>query len=269
MAVKNDKGTVNAMNPLKSKEIDKYVITVVADREQLVESPIPEKTATEKTDTKEKVILPFQKDKEYYVEPLGEIPKKRVYSFFKRLFDIVVSACALIVLAIPMAIVALIVRLSSPGPVFYRQERLGLNGKKFYVVKYRSMYVDAEKRGVQWSNGDDDPRIVPKLRWIRKCRVDELPQLWACFTGKMSLIGPRPERECFYDEFETYIHGFRERLKVKPGLTGLAQVNGGYDLKPEEKIVYDVDYIKRRSIFLDIKILLKTVAVVFSHEGAK
>ena len=238
---------------------------------EIAEVLIAEETAAEKdgAGATTQLILPFEKSGEYYIESLGEIPKKRVYSFLKRAFDIIVSACALIVLALPMAIIALIIKLSSPGPVFYRQERLGLNGKKFNVVKYRSMYIDSEKNGAQWSNGENDPRIVPKLRWIRKCRADELPQLWLCLTGKMSLIGPRPERECFYDEFETYVHGFHERLKVKPGLTGLAQVSGGYDLKPEEKIVYDVEYIKRRSVWLDIKILFKTARIVLTGRGAK
>lgn len=219
---------------------------------------------------KEQVILPFEKRGEYQVEALGKIPSKPVYSFFKRLFDIMASAFALLVLAIPMAVIAVIIKTSSPGPVFYRQERLGLNGVKFHVVKFRTMYIDSEKNGAQWSNGEDDPRIVPRLRWVRKCRADELPQLLlGCLTGEMSLVGPRPEREVFYDEFETYIHGFRERLKVKPGLTGLAQVNGGYDLKPEEKIVYDIEYIKNRSLWLDLKILCKTVWVVIFGRGAK
>ena len=85
----------------------------------------------------------------------------------------------------------------------------------------------------------------------------------------MSIVGPRPERECFYDEFEKYVHGFHERLKVKPGLTGLAQVNGGYDLEPEEKIIWDIEYIKKRSLWLDLKIIFKTIAIVFDHDGAK
>ena len=131
------------------------------------------------------------------------------------------------------------------------------------------MTMDAESEGAQWSLGEDDERIFPLGHILRKCRADELPQFWCILKGDMSLVGPRPERECFYDEFETYIHGFRERLKVKPGLTGLAQVNGGYDLKPEEKIVYDVEYIKTRSMCLDIKLVFQTVTVVFGHKGAK
>lgn len=216
-----------------------------------------------------KVILPYEKTGEYYIEPLGEIKKKPVYDFFKRFFDIVLSAIALIILAIPMAVIAIIIKCSSPGPVIYKQERLGKDGVPYMMCKFRTMKIDAEASGAQWSNGDDDPRIVPQLRLVRKSRADELPQFWLCLTGKMSLVGPRPERACFYSEFETYVHGFHERLKVKPGITGLAQINGGYDLKPEEKILWDVEYIKKRNLWLDLKILFKTVAVVFNHNGAK
>ena len=131
------------------------------------------------------------------------------------------------------------------------------------------MVMDAEKNGAQWSNGENDSRITPVGSFLRKYRIDELPQLWCIFKGDLSIVGPRPERECFYNEFETYVHGFSERMKVKPGLTGLAQINGGYNLKPEEKIVYDVEYIKNRSMLLDLKIIFKTVGVVLKKDGAK
>ncbi len=218
---------------------------------------------------KKTVIMPYESHDEFYIEDLGKIKSKPIYSFFKRLFDIVVSLICLVILALPMLIIAIIIKCDSKGEAFYKQERLGLNGKKFNIVKFRTMCVDAEKNGIQWSSGDKDTRITPLGRVLRKSRLDELPQLWCILIGEMSLIGPRPEREVFYDEFEKYIHGFRERLKVKPGLTGLAQVNGGYYLKPEEKIIYDVEYIKTRSTWLDIKIIFKTFKVVFKREGAK
>jgi lipopolysaccharide/colanic/teichoic acid biosynthesis glycosyltransferase len=104
---------------------------------------------------------------------------------------------------------------------------------------------------------------------LRKSRLDELPQLFNILKGDMSIVGPRPERACFYDEFEKYIPHFRQRLTVRPGLTGHAQVNGGYDLKPEEKIVYDMEYIANRSLRMDIQCIWKTVLVVFSHDGAR
>jgi exopolysaccharide biosynthesis polyprenyl glycosylphosphotransferase len=187
----------------------------------------------------------------------------------KRAMDLVLGLIACVISAPFMLLIAIAVKAYDRGPVFYKQERLGLNGKKFNLIKFRTMVVDAEKNGAQWSKGDDDERIYKFGRFLRKSRLDELPQIYCCFLGSMSFIGPRPERECYYNEFEKYIHGFSERLKVKPGITGLAQVNGGYDLMPQEKVVIDVEYIKKRSLWLDIKILFKTVGVVFSHDGAK
>ncbi len=215
------------------------------------------------------VILPFENSKEYFVEDLGEIPHKPFYAFAKRTFDIVVSFTALIIMLLPMMIIAAAVWCTSKGTVFFVQDRVGLNGKEIKIIKFRTMQMDAEKNGAQWSQGDSDVRITKIGRFLRKTRIDELPQLWCILKGDMSFVGPRPEREIFYVEFEKYIHGFRERLKVKPGLTGLAQINGGYNLKPEEKIVYDVDYIKKRSFAYDIKIIFGTVKVVFTHDGAK
>lgn len=215
------------------------------------------------------VILPYEVTGEYYVEELGELDAKPVYSFFKRFFDIVLSLFALIVLLIPMLIIAVIVKLTSPGSVLYKQERLGKDGVSFEIIKFRSMYADAENNGAQWSDGENDERITQFGKFLRRTRMDELPQFAQILTGKMSLVGPRPERECFYEKFETYIHGFSERLKVKPGLTGLAQVSGGYDLRPEEKVVYDIEYIKKRSLWLDLKCILLTVRIIFSHNGAR
>ena len=203
------------------------------------------------------------------MEELGELDAKPVYSFFKRFFDIVLSLFALIVLLIPMLIIAVIVKLTSPGSVLYKQERLGKDGVSFEIIKFRLMYADAENNGAQWSDGENDERITLFGKFLRRTRMDELPQFAQILTGKMSLVGPRPERECFYEKFETYIHGFSERLKVKPGLTGLAQVSGGYDLRPEEKVVYDIEYIKKRSLWLDLKCMLLTVRIIFSHNGAR
>ena len=225
----------------------------------------------QETVEKQAVVMPFfyEEDEHYYVEELGELKKKPFFSFVKRVFDIIMSFLGLIVMALPMLIIAIAIKLDSKGPVFYSQERLGLNGKKFKLTKFRSMRQDAEKGGAQWSDGDKDNRITKVGSFLRKTRLDEIPQLWACFIGTLSIIGPRPEREVFYNEFEKHVHGFSERLKVKPGLTGLAQVNGGYDLRPEEKVKLDIEYIKTRSLWLEIKILFKTVLVVFSHDGAK
>ena len=186
----------------------------------------------------------------------------------KRCIDVVGAVIGGAVLLVPMIIIALAIRLDSEGPALFRQERLGKDGRAFIMLKFRSMRLDAEAEGPQWAE-HDDVRCTRLGHFLRKCRLDELPQLWNIFVGDMSFVGPRPERACFYDEFETYIHGFRNRLAVKPGLTGLAQVNGGYDLRPEEKIVYDMEYIQKQSLLLDIKCILKTVKLVFSHEGAR
>ncbi len=215
------------------------------------------------------VINPHKTDKTYKIAPPEDKKVSIIFTIVKRLFDVFASFCALLILLLPMLFIALVVKISSKGPAFYHQERLGLNGKKFDIVKFRTMVVDAEANGAQWSDGDDDPRITKIGRILRKFRLDELPQFWCILKGDMSFVGPRPERECFYEEFETYIDGFKHRLCVIPGLTGLAQISGGYDLKPEEKIIYDMEYINNRSLAMDIKILFKTVAVIFTHDGAK
>jgi lipopolysaccharide/colanic/teichoic acid biosynthesis glycosyltransferase len=192
----------------------------------------------------------------------------RGFLIAKRLFDILVAFCALAVLYIPMVIIALVIRLDSAGPALFMQERLGKNGKPFIMIKFRSMRVDAEVNGPQWAD-KNDCRCTKVGRFLRKSRLDELPQLVNILMGEMSFVGPRPERACFYDEFEQYIPHFRQRLQVQPGLTGHAQVNGGYELKPEEKIVYDLEYIAKRSVKMDLQCIWKTVLVVFSHDGAR
>lgn len=215
------------------------------------------------TTAEKKVILPFEPTKEYEVERLGELPPKPAYEFAKRCFDIILSGLLLLLFAVPMLIIGIAVKVTSPGSILYRQERLGKGGKQITICKFRTMVSDSESDAIRWSC-DDDPRVTPLGRILRKYHIDELPQLWDIFRGGLSFVGPRPEREVFYDAFETYIHGFRERLKVKPGLTGLAQITGGSSMPPEEKVVCDVDYIKNRSIWLDFKVLIKTVVVVFS-----
>ncbi len=211
----------------------------------------------------EKVILPFEiPDHEIEVEKINQLAKKPFYTFTKRLFDIAVSALGIIALCIPMVIICLVISATSKGGPIYKQERLGLNGKKFFIYKFRTMYENAESNGAQWSTGGKDNRITPVGKILRRTKLDELPQLFNCIAGDLSLVGPRPEREIFYKYFETYVHGFSQRLLVKPGITGLAQIKGGYFAKPEEKILYDIEYIKNRSIMMDIKILALTIAAV-------
>lgn len=190
------------------------------------------------------------------------------YRFIKRTFDVVSCGVALIILAIPIGIIAVKIRRESPGPVFYAQERVGKDGRPFYVYKFRSMYIDAEKRGAQWAT-DKDPRVTPFGRWMRDHRVDEIPQFWNIVKGDMSLVGPRPERPAFCNEFEKRIHGWHYRTMVRPGLSGLAQVSGGYDLLPSEKILFDLEYIQHRSLRMDTRIILRTLGVLGTGEGAK
>ncbi|MGA8942239.1 MAG: sugar transferase [Thermoactinomyces sp.] len=195
----------------------------------------------------------------------------RTYSFyplFKRGFEIVFSI-ALLLFTLPVLVLTMIaIKLESPGPVFYKQERVGLNGKKFNIIKLRSMRMDAEKNGPQWASRND-PRVTQVGKFIRKTRIDELPQLINILRGDMSLIGPRPERPVFTEQFDKEIPGFKKRLLVKPGLTGWAQVNGGYEATPAEKFELDMYYIRNQSFKIDMQILLRTVWVVVSGSGAR
>ena len=206
-----------------------------------------------------------------YIE-LPQVQTRRGYLVYKRCFDFTFALLALIVLAIPMGIIAAIIALDSPGGPIYRQERLGKDGKPFLICKFRSMRMDAEKDGPKWAERSDD-RCTRFGALLRKTRLDELPQLWNILKGEMSFVGPRPERKYFYEQFEKYIVGFSNRLeqltKQTVTITGYAQVNGGYELAPEEKIVYDMEYIARRSIRLDLQCIVKTALLIFTHDGAR
>ena len=192
----------------------------------------------------------------------------RTYFLIKRLFDIAFSFLGLIVLLVPMLLITVIVMIDSPGSPIFRQERLGKDGKPFMILKFRSMRMDAEANGPQWAE-EDDPRCTRLGRYLRKSKLDELPQLLNIFLGDMSFVGPRPERAYYYEKFEQYIHGFSYRLLVVPGLTGYAQVNGGYNLAPEEKIIYDIEYIEKQSVWFDLSCIIKTIGLLFTHKGAR
>lgn len=203
------------------------------------------------------------------IEVINEVNNnKYIYELIKRIFDIVFAVIALPIALIISIIACIAVVIESKGMPIYTQERVGIKGNKFLIYKIRSMYVDAEKDGAQWAS-KDDARITKVGAIIRKTRIDELPQLFNLLKGDMTLIGPRPERAIFIEQFEKEIPGFKERLLVKPGLTGLAQVSGGYELEAKEKLKFDLEYIRDRNILLDIKILLKTVKVVVTGDGAR
>ncbi|XRG78470.1 sugar transferase [Rossellomorea sp. GAMAL-10_SWC] len=205
----------------------------------------------------------------YSIQQLESLKKKSIfYSFIKRTLDIVFASLAFVIsLPFVLFFIALI-KIDSPGPALFIQERVGLNGKIFNIYKLRTMRMDAEINGPQWAS-TDDPRITKLGHFLRKTRIDELPQFVNVLRGDMSLVGPRPERAFFLVKFNHEVPGFTNRLTVKPGLTGWAQVNGGYELTPKEKLVLDLHYIEHRSIMLDIKIMFKTIKVVLTGEGAR
>jgi len=188
----------------------------------------------------------------------------------KRLFDVVVSAAGLVVLIPLFAVVAAAIKADSPGPVFYRQVRVGLRGRPYMIWKFRSMRQDAEKSGPRWAQAND-PRISRVGWWLRKTRIDEVPQLVNVLRGEMSLVGPRPERPVFVQELRTIIPYYDIRHTVRPGVTGWAQVKFRYGASQEDshtKLQYDLYYVKNLSLFLDLKILMHTIRVVMLGEGA-
>lgn len=203
----------------------------------------------------------------FQAEIIESLPAKPGYCIVKRGFDLVCSAVGLLLFLIPMLLIALLIRLDSPGSPVFLQKRLGKNEKPFTIIKFRTMYVNAEQNGAKWAERND-ARSTRFGRILRHSHMDELPQLINILAGQMSFVGPRPERPEFYDAFDRYISGFRQRTMVLPGLTGLAQINGGYELLPEEKIVYDLEYIKNRSVRMDLKCILDTFRVGFAHRGA-
>ena len=190
----------------------------------------------------------------------------------KRVFDIA-AASILLLLSFPlMLLVAILIVFEDGFPVFYRQERVGLDGRLFKVVKFRSMRQDAESDGrPRWATADDD-RVTRVGRWIRRLRIDELPQLWSVLTGDMSLVGPRPERPYFVDQLTRDIPFYAVRHSVKPGVTGWAQVCYHYGATVDDsiqKLQYDLYYVKNHTLFLDIVILFQTVGVVLTGKGAR
>lgn len=196
----------------------------------------------------------------------------KIANIAKRLFDLAVSGVLLLLTLPVMLVAALCIYLESGGPVFFRQERVGLGGRNFTLYKFRSMRVDAESGGKpQWAKANDD-RTTRVGRFIRKVRIDELPQVINVFKGEMSFVGPRPERPFFVDQLVTQIPFYALRHSAKPGITGWAQVRYPYGASIDdaiEKLQYDLYYVKNHSLFLDIMILLSTVEVVLWGKGAR
>lgn len=191
--------------------------------------------------------------------------------FVKRCFDVALSTVILLAALPLMVLTALLIVLDSPGPVFYRQERVGLGGRPFTVFKFRSMRVDAENGVAQWA-ATKDPRITFVGGIIRKARIDELPQLFNVLRGDMSFVGPRPERPVFVEDFAQHIPFYTERHCVKPGITGWAQINYPYGASFEDarkKLAYDLYYVKNQGLFLDLVIVIQTLRVILWADGAR
>jgi lipopolysaccharide/colanic/teichoic acid biosynthesis glycosyltransferase len=197
---------------------------------------------------------------------------RRRFREFKRFFDIIASVLGIVMTASIVAFTVILIKLVSPGSVFLRQQRVGLGGKVFSMFKLRTMKIDAEKcTGPVWAK-EDDPRIIPFGKIIRKMHIDELPQLVNVFKGQMSIIGPRPERPAFVAYLSGQIVDYKQRLKVKPGITGLAQVLHKYDTTVKDvrrKIKFDLLYIRKMCLWVDMRILALTVVAVFTGKGAR
>ena len=198
-----------------------------------------------------------------------------LYEVIKRIIDIVASFTGLIVLSPLMLVVSILIKLESKGEVIFKQKRVGLNGKEFYMYKFRSMVINAEELKAELESQNemsgpmfkmkDDPRITKIGKFIRKTSIDELPQLINVIKGDMSLVGPRPSLPKEVEEFETWM---RERLEVKPGLTCIWQVSGRNNIDFEDWMKLDIKYVRERNFWLDIKLILKTILVLFGDENA-
>lgn len=184
----------------------------------------------------------------------------RNYLLTKQFFDWIAALFGLVVLAPLMVVLGVLIKLTSPGPVFYRQLRVGYSNRPFLIYKFRTMRADAERGGAQWACRND-PRVTPFGRFLRRTHLDEIPQLINVLKGEMSLVGPRPERPIFVSQLSQQIDHYPLRLRVKPGITGLAQVSHGYDESIEDvkiKLDYDLRYIRQCGIITDFKIILGT-----------
>ena len=183
---------------------------------------------------------------------------------FKRILDIIISMAALILSSPILLICALLIKIEDGGPVFYKQERLTINNKSYYIYKLRTMRVDAETYTGAVISGKNDPRVTRIGRFLRRSKIDEVPQFLNVLKGEMSVVGPRSERPEFVANFEKKIPGYAQRFAVKAGITGLAQISGNYDTTAADKLRYDLLYIKNYSILQDIKIIFLTVRAIFT-----
>jgi exopolysaccharide biosynthesis polyprenyl glycosylphosphotransferase len=202
--------------------------------------------------------------------PLLELrvnPPSDTQQVLKRSFDIVLATVLLNVMTVPMLAVALLIKLTSPGHILFKQKRIGRDGRPFTIFKFRTMVDQADKLYGIYQAKKTDPRITKIGRWLRVTRMDELPQLINIIRGDMSFIGPRPLVEGEVSKYEAEVTGFRERTRIRPGVTGLAQVSGGYETSPDIKLKYDLAYVANQNMTLDLQILFRTVKTVLTRAG--
>ncbi|MDI6689772.1 MAG: sugar transferase [Actinomycetota bacterium] len=269
-------GTIRDIIPIVNKyRVDRVIVTSPVRQRELIEGLAKSKETHVRVEVVPELYEIFVGKVDHTLVsdiPLVKLTKDPIpawVSLAKRAMDIILALILLILVAPLMILVALLVKLTSPGPIFYVQERVGEDEELFKVYKFRTMIQEAEEESGPILAVERDSRITPVGRYLRRFRIDELPQLFDILKGDMSFVGPRPERSHFVKEFKKKIPGYTERFKVKPGVTGLAQISGSYATTPENKLKYDLIYIYHQSLFLDIKILLHTIKVVLTGRGAR
>jgi len=209
-------------------------------------------------------MVQFEDMPAFMVDRLGLTVEQR---FFKRLFDIVLSLFGIVITSPLMIIIAILIRATSKGPAIYRQTRITVGNREFKMLKFRTMYENAEEKTGPVLSSDDDPRVTKVGRVLRNLRLDELPQLFNVLKGDMSFVGPRPERPFFVEQYSRDIPEYIHRYLVKAGMTGYAQIYGKYDTSAVDKLKYDLLYIRDYSLMLDIKLILQTIKVLLGKKA--